>query len=142
MLKKILSISGKPGLYKLLSQGKNMLIVESLVDGKRMPSYNQDRVVSLGEIAIYTDEGEKPLREVLALMKEKYSGAPVDMEVKKADDEALKTLMADVLPSYDRDRVRVSDMRKLVAWYNLLVKTGNDDFSEEEAKKPEEEAKK
>ncbi|MBQ7163195.1 MAG: DUF5606 domain-containing protein [Bacteroidales bacterium] len=142
MLKKILSISGKPGLYKLLSQGKNMLIVESLIDGKRMPSYNQDRVVSLGEIAIYTDEGEKPLREVLALMKEKYSGAPVDMDVKKADDEALKTLMADILPSYDRDRVRVSDMRKLVAWYNLLVKTGNDDFTEEEAKKPEEDTKK
>ena len=142
MLKKILSISGKPGLYKLLSQGKNMLIVESLIDGKRMSSYNQDRVVSLGEIAIYTDEGEKPLREVLALMKEKYSGAPVDMDVKKADDEALKTLMADILPSYDRDRVRVSDMRKLVAWYNLLVKTGNDDFTEEEAKKPEEDTKK
>ncbi len=142
MLKKILSISGKPGLYKLLSQGKNMLIVESLIDGKRMPSYNQDRVVSLGEIAIYTDEGEKPLREVLALMKEKYSGAPVDMDVKKADDEALKTLMTDILPSYDRDRVRVSDMRKLVAWYNLLVKTGNDDFTEEEAKKPEEDTKK
>ena len=142
MLKKILSISGKPGLYKLLSQGKNMLIVESLIDGKRMPSYNQDRVVSLGEIAIYTDEGEKPLREVLALMKEKYSGAPVDMDVKKADDEALKTLMADILPSYDRDRVRISDMRKLVAWYNLLVKTGNDDFTEEEAKKPEEDTKK
>ena len=142
MLKKILSISGKPGLYKLLSQGKNMLIVESLIDGKRMPSYNQDRVVSLGEIAIYTDEGEKPLREVLALMKEKYSGAPVDMDVKKADDEALTTLKADILPSYDRDRVRISDMRKLVAWYNLLVKTGNDDFTEEEAKKPEEDTKK
>ncbi|MBP5170682.1 MAG: DUF5606 domain-containing protein [Bacteroidales bacterium] len=135
MLKKILSISGKPGLYKLLSQGKNMLIVESVADGKRMPSYNQDRVVSLGEIAIYTDEGEKPLREVMALMKEKYNGAPVDIDVKKADDETMSKLMAEILPTYDKDRVHIYDMKKLVTWYNLLVTTGNDDFSEEEKTK-------
>jgi len=133
MLQKILSISGKPGLYKLLSQGKNMLIVESLQDGKRMPSYNQDRVVSLGEIAIYTDEGEKPLREVFALMKEKYAGAPLEMEVKKAGEEEMKALMEEILPTYDKERVRVSDMKKLVSWYNLLVRTGNDDFSETQA---------
>ncbi len=105
MLKKILSISGKPGLYKLLSQGKNMLIVESVADGKRMPSYNQDRVVSLGEIAIYTDEGEKPLREVMALMKEKYNGGPVDIDVNKDDDERMSIRMAETLPTSDNHRV-------------------------------------
>ncbi|MDI9545201.1 MAG: DUF5606 domain-containing protein, partial [Bacteroidota bacterium] len=65
MLKKIVAVSGKPGLYKMLSQGKNMLIVESLVDGKRMPAYNKDKVMSLGEISMYTENGEKPLHEVL-----------------------------------------------------------------------------
>lgn len=139
MLRKILSIAGKPGLYKLISQGKNMLIVESLLDGRRMPSHNQDKVVSLGEIAIYTEEDEKPLREVLALIKEHENGACVSFDIKNCDEASLRDYMESVLPIYDKDRVRVSDMRKLFTWYNLLISTGNDDFSASEEEKTEQE---
>lgn len=139
MLRKILSIAGKPGLYKLISQGKNMLIVESLLDGRRMPSHNQDKVVSLGEIAIYTEEDEKPLREVLALIKEHENGACVSFDIKNCDEASLRDYMESVLPIYDKDRVRISDMRKLFTWYNLLVSTGNDDFSAPEEEKSEQE---
>lgn len=139
MLRKILSIAGKPGLYKLISQGKNMLIVESLLDGRRMPSHNQDKVVSLGEIAIYTEEDEKPLREVLALIKEHENGACVSFDIKNCDDASLRDYMESVLPIYDKDRVRISDMRKLFTWYNLLISTGNDDFSAPEEEKTEQE---
>ncbi|MBQ7945335.1 MAG: DUF5606 domain-containing protein [Bacteroidales bacterium] len=139
MLRKILSIAGKPGLYKLISQGKNMLIVESLLDGRRMPSHNQDKVVSLGEIAIYTEEDEKPLREVLALIKEHENGACVSFDIKNCDEASLRDYMESVLPIYDKDRVRVSDMRKLFTWYNLLISTGNDDFSAPEEEKTEQE---
>lgn len=139
MLRKILSIAGKPGLYKLISQGKNMLIVESLLDGRRMPSHNQDKVVSLGEIAIYTEEDEKPLREVLALIKEHENGACVSFDIKNCDEASLRDYMESVLPIYDKDRVRISDMRKLFTWYNLLVSTGNDDFSAPEEEKTEQE---
>ena len=139
MLRKILSIAGKPGLYKLISQGKNMLIVESLLDGRRMPSHNQDKVVSLGEIAIYTEEDEKPLREVLALIKEHENGACISFDIKNCDEASLRNYMESVLPIYDKDRVRVSDMRKLFTWYNLLISTGNDDFSAPEEEKTEQE---
>ena len=139
MLRKILSIAGKPGLYKLISQGKNMLIVESLLDGRRMPSHNQDKVVSLGEIAIYTEEDEKPLREVLALIKEHENGASVSFDIKNCDEASLRDYMESVLPIYDKDRVRISDMRKLFTWYNLLISTGNDDFSAPEEEKTEQE---
>jgi len=139
MLRKILSIAGKPGLYKLISQGKNMLIVESLLDGRRMPSHNQDKVVSLGEIAIYTEEDEKPLREVLALIKEHENGACVSFDIKNCDEASLRDYMESVLPIYDKDRVRISDMRKLFTWYNLLISTGNDDFSAPEEEKTEQE---
>lgn len=139
MLRKILSIAGKPGLYKLISQGKNMLIVESLLDGRRMPSHNQDKVVSLGEIAIYTEEDEKPLREVLALIKEHENGACVSFDIKNCDEASLRDYMESVLPIYDKDRVRISDMRKLFTWYNLLISTGNDDFSAPEEGKTEQE---
>lgn len=139
MLRKILSIAGKPGLYKLISQGKNMLIVESLLDGRRMPSHNQNKVVSLGEIAIYTEEDEKPLREVLALIKEHENGACVSFDIKNCDEASLRDYMESVLPIYDKDRVRISDMRKLFTWYNLLISTGNDDFSAPEEEKTEQE---
>ena len=84
MLKTILSISGKPGLYKLISQGKNMLIVESLVDKKRFPAYGNEKIISLGDIAMYTDTEEVPLKDVLLSMKKKENGAAVALDVKKA----------------------------------------------------------
>lgn len=140
MLKTILSISGKPGLYKLISQGKNMLIVESLIDGKRLPIYGKEKVISLGDISMYTDAEDVPLQEVLAAMKKKENGEPVAMDVKKASSDELRAYLAEVLPAFDRDRVYPTDIRKLIAWYNLLVKSGLTDFEKaEEAEKAEEE---
>lgn len=130
MLKTILSISGKAGLYKLVSQGKNMLIVESLTDKKRFPAYGNEKIISLGDIAMYTDTEDVPLREVLASMKKKENGAAVEMDVKKASVEDLRNYLEEVLPNFDRDRVYPSDIKKLISWYNLLVKSGMTDFEE------------
>lgn len=131
MIKQILSIAGRPGLYKLVSQGKNMLIVESLSDRKRVPAYARDKVTSLGDISIYTVEDDEPLPNVLQTLKEKTGGKEVD--VKAISD--LREYFAEILPTFDRDRVYLSDIKKLLGWYNLLVATGEDDFVEE---KPEE----
>ena len=138
MLKTILSISGKPGLFKLISQAKNMLIVESLQTGKRQPAYAHEKIISLGDIAIFTDEEDVPLSEVLNAIKEKENGAKVTLDTKKADNETLRAYLAEVLPNFDRERVYPTDIKKLISWYNLLVETGNTDFVEEE--KPQKDA--
>ncbi|MCM1293023.1 MAG: DUF5606 domain-containing protein [Bacteroides sp.] len=130
MIKTILSISGKPGLYKLVNQGKNMLIVESLQTGKRMPAYAHDKVVSLGDISIYTYEGDVPLADVLEAIKEKNAGAPVD--IKKMDDAELRTYFAEILPDFDDERVYTNDIRKLFAWYNQLIAAGVTEFKDKE----------
>jgi hypothetical protein len=141
MLKEILSISGKPGLYKLVTQGKNMLVVESLLDGKRIPSYSRDKVVSLGDIAIFTETEEIPLRQVLNNIKTKEQGGLCSIDA-KADNNVLKKYMAEVLPDYDRERVYPTDMRKLFNWYNILINSGLSDFDDpsSEEKTTEEEA--
>lgn len=133
MLKTILSISGKPGLYKLISQGKNMLIVESLADKKRIPAYGKEKIVSLGDIAMYTDADDVPLREILASIQKKENGAAVALDIKKASPEELREYMAAILPNFDRDRVHVSDIKKLISWYNLLVANGLTDFEDADA---------
>ena len=138
MLKTILSISGKPGLFKLISQAKNMLIVESLQTGKRQPAYAHEKIISLGDIAIFTDEEDVPLSEVLNAIKEKENGAKVTLDIKKDDNETLRAYLAEVLPNFDRERVYPTDIKKLISWYNLLVETGNTDFVEEE--KPQKDA--
>lgn len=130
MLKTILSISGKPGLYKLVSQGKNMLIVESLADKKRFPAYGNEKIISLGDIAMYTDTDDVPLKDVFAAMKKKENGAAVAMDLKKASQDELRAYLSEVLPNFDRDRVHVSDIKKLISWYNLLVANGMTDFEE------------
>jgi hypothetical protein len=122
MLKEILSIPGKPGLFKLVSQGKNMLIVESLIDGKRVPTYTKDKAVSLGDIAIFTEDAEIPLGQVFESVKAKENGAACSIDP-KADNDTLRKFMGEVLPDYDRDRVYPSDIRKLITWYNILVKS-------------------
>ena len=138
MLKTILAISGKPGLYKLISQAKNMLIVEAVsADEKRMPIYASDKVISLGDIAMYTDDDEVPLGLVLESVKNKENGAVTSINYKKASAEELHAFMAEVLPEYDRDRVHTSDIKKLIQWYNLLVSNGETDFVEEEPKTEE-----
>lgn len=135
MLRTILAISGKPGLFKLISQGKNMLIVET-VDSvkKRMPIYGRDQITSLGDIAMYTDADEVPLRQVLSAVKEKENGETVKLDVKKASKEELRNYFSEVLPNFDRERVHDSDIKKLISWYNILVTNELTDFSEEEKK--------
>ncbi len=130
MLNKILSIAGKPGLYKLVSQGKNMLIVESLLDGRRSPAYGNDKIVSLGDISMFTNEEDVPLRQVLKNMLEKEQGAEVALDAKKAKADELADYLQTVLPDFDRDRVHPNDIRKLISWYNILVKSGNTEFEE------------
>lgn len=128
MLRKILSISGRPGLFRLVNQGKNMLIVEDIATGKRVPAYARDRVSSLGDISIYTIDGDRPLPEVLELVKEKNEAKPVDL--KAAGD--LREYFATVLPDFDTERVYTADIKKLLQWYNLLVANGITDFAAEE----------
>jgi hypothetical protein len=141
MLKTILSISGKPGLYKLVSQGKNMLIVESIEDNKkRMPIYGAEKVISLGDIAMYTDDSEVPLREVFNTLKEKYNGQKVDFNAKKAKSDELFDFLTEVLPDFDRDRVYPNDVKKLISWYNVLIVNGFDDFSENKKEASKEES--
>ncbi|MDD4993850.1 MAG: DUF5606 domain-containing protein [Paludibacter sp.] len=131
MLKEILSVTGKPGLFKLVSQGKNMLIVESLIDGKRIPAYTKDKVVSLGDIAIFTETEEVPLGQVLESLKIKENGAICSVD-SKADNDKLRKFMGEVLPEYDRDRVYPSDIRKLISWYNILINAQITEFVAEE----------
>ncbi|MBO7068620.1 MAG: DUF5606 domain-containing protein [Bacteroidaceae bacterium] len=131
MLKKILAISGKPGLYKLVSRGNNSLIVESLdAQKKRMPVFGTDKVISLADIAMYTDEEEVPLRRVFKNIQEKEEGKKISLDYKKASKEELVAFMGEALPNYDRDRVYPTDMRKLAQWYNILVENGVTDFEE------------
>jgi hypothetical protein len=128
MLKKVLSISGKPGLYKLVSQGKNMLIVESLLDKKRQPAYSHEKMVSLADVAIYTDSDEKPLAQVLMLIKEKEGGKKASIDPKSPAD-ALRNYFKEILPDFDRDRVYPTDIKKILVWYNLLLDNGINDFT-------------
>ena len=128
MLKTILAISGKPGLFRLVSQGKNMLVVESLLNGKRTPAYNHEKIISLGDIAMYTDDEEVALGEVLESVKTKENGAVASIDYKKASQAELHAFMAEVLPTYDRDRVHTSDIKKLIQWYNILVSNGVTEF--------------
>ena len=138
MLRTILSVAGKAGLYKLVSNGRNMLIAEALdASKKRMPVHGVDKVVSLGDIAMYTDDEEVPLWQVLENVKTKCEGAACAIDYKKASNEELADFFAEVLPNYDRDRVYMSHVRKLIQWYNILVEANLTDFVPEEAEEEE-----
>ena len=140
MLKTILSISGKPGLYKLIAQGKNMLIAQSIsAEKKRFPAYGNEKIISLADIAMYTNDAEVPLRDVLESIKEKENAAVASIDPKKATAEELRSYLAEVLPDFDRDRVYVNDIKKLILWYNILVTNGITEFKETEAKEETEE---
>ena len=131
MLETILAISGKPGLYKLVSRGNNNLIVETIdAQKKRFPAFAADKVISLADIAMYTDEKEVPLREVLNNIKTKEGGKVASIDYRKASKEELFAYLGEVLPNFDRDRVYPADAKKLVQWYNLLVENGLDNFDE------------
>ena len=134
MIEKILSISGKPGLYRLVARGKNMLICENLADKHRVPALQHDKVLSLSDIAMYTVDGEVSLNSVFGKAKALTGGkiSPVDL---KAPAEEQRAWFAQVMPEYDADRVRACDIKKFIQWYNILIETGNDDFSEPEEEK-------
>lgn len=117
-LEKIISISGQPGLYQVISQTKYGLIAENLEDGKRIPVYSNFKVSSLGEISIYTDEADVPLNDVFLKILEKEAGKAVDVK----SDADVKAYFESILPTYDRERVYPSDMKKLLKWYNALAK--------------------
>ena len=141
MLKTILSISGKPGLYKLISQGKNMLIVESITpDKKRMPAYGNEKITSLADIAMYTNDSEVPLKDVLTSLKKKENGAVASIDPKKATVDELRAYFTEILPDYDRDRVYPTDIKKLISWYNILVSNNITDFVDVEVEKETTEA--
>ena len=136
MLKEILSISGKPGLFKLINNTANALIVESLLDGKRFPAYSNAKIIALEDISIYTEDEDMPLKTVFKRMYEKEEGKPAINH--KESSAAITNYIESVIPEYDADRVYVSDMRKMIQWYNLLLDKNllNFDEPEEEKKEP------
>lgn len=137
MQQTILSIAGKPGLYKLVSRGKNTLIVEALdTSHRRLPAFSTDRVTSLADIAMFTETDDVPLMTVLAAVRDKEEAKTCSLAYKKCKGEELREYFAGVLPSFDRDRVHDSDIRKLLSWYDILVANGITDF--EESMKPTE----
>ena len=125
----ILSIAGKPGLYKLVSRGKMNLIVEAIDDThRRMPAFSNDRVTSLGDIAMYTDADDIALWEVLVKLGEKEGLKPTSLKYKKCSSKELRAYFSEVLPNFDQDRVHDSDIKKLLQWYDILVNNGYTDF--------------
>ncbi|WP_025742997.1 DUF5606 family protein [Aquimarina pacifica] len=136
-LDKILAISGKPGLYELKTQTRSGFLAESLLDGKKISVSIRNNVSVLSEIAIYTFTEEVPLREIFKKIHEKEGG---DQSIShKESKNKLETYFSEVLPDYDEDRVYVSDMKKVIQWYNILQSKGITDFSEPEEKSSEEE---
>lgn len=130
MLKGILAISGQPGLFKVISEAKNSVIVESLLTGKRMPAYSTSKISALEDIAVFTQTEEISLKEVFKSIA-KLTGEGKVFDVKASGDE-LKDYFEEILPEYDRDRVYTSDMKKIISWYILLQEKELLDFSEED----------
>ena len=132
-LSKILAISGKPGLYRLVSRTKTGAIVESLVDGRRMPVFQSDKISSLNEISMFTISDDYPLRKVFSNIFVKENHQPIADEVKNASKADLFAYFGQVLPDMDAERVHASDIKKAINWYNLLLsKDLVDDKADEE----------
>lgn len=121
-LKDIMAIGGKPGLFRFISQAKNGIIIEGLEDKRRIPAYSSDKVSALEDIAIFTETGEVPLAEVFAAIYKKEDGKAT-MSHKSSPDQ-FKLLFEEIVPEYDRERVYVSDMKKVIMWYNILHSLG------------------
>ncbi|MCD4730675.1 MAG: DUF5606 domain-containing protein [Bacteroidales bacterium] len=135
-LSKILSISGKPGLFKMLAQTKNGMVVESLLDGKRFTAFSHERISTLEEISIYTDDEDMPLKDVLKAIYEKQNGEAALSH--KSEGDELKSFFEEAVPDYDKENVYVSDIKKVINWYNSLHEHKLLDFTEEELEKKEE----
>jgi len=136
-LSKILAISGKPGLYKMVAQTKNGLVVESMADQKKFTAFSHEKISTLEEISIYTEGEDKSLKEVLKAIYDQQEGKPA-IDHKSGSSE-LKDFFGEAVPDYDRDNVYVSDIKKVIQWYNILQEQDMLDFTEEE--NPEEEKK-
>lgn len=138
MLRTILSVTGRPGLFKIISQGKGTLIVEELGNAKRLPIHARDKVVSLGDIAMYTESGDTPLGEILDKVYAHYNGGKIDIKALVKED-GLKEAFGEVVEDFDRDRVYNNDIKKLFTWYNILIDNGYTKFTEEKEDKGEKE---
>jgi len=135
-LSKILSIAGKNGLFKVVTQAKHAVIVESLIDSKRFPAFGNEKISSLEEISVFTTGEDLPLKDVFKAMYEKLEGKPaIDP---KSDNNSLTKFFLGMIPDYDKDRVYVSDIKKMVSWYNMLLEKQLLDFTEEVSKPAEE----
>jgi dephospho-CoA kinase len=133
MKETILAISGKPGLYKLVSRGNGNLIVEALDSThRRQPAFGSDRITSLNDIAMFTDDEDIALTKVLENMKALEKGKKCSIDCKKASGDELREYFGKVLPNFDRDRVHNSDIKKLLQWYNILIENGITEFHVEE----------
>ncbi|MBQ0142144.1 MAG: DUF5606 domain-containing protein [Prevotellaceae bacterium] len=134
MIREILAVTGKPGLFKLVSRGNKMLIAETLdSQKKRVPIYVTNQVVGLSDISVYTNDGNDiPLAQVFENIGSEYSLQVVDIDHKKASSEEMKSWMSRILPNYDTDRVHIGDMRKMLQWYNILINNGITQFQKKE----------
>ena len=132
-LTEILAISGKPGLYKMMSHTKTGMLVESMADKKRFPVFAHEKVSSLEEISIFTEDDDVPLKDVFKKIHEMLEGDKALSHKSSADE--LKDFFDDVLPDYDKERVYVSDIKKVIQWYNVLHEMDMLDFTEEEESK-------
>lgn len=134
-IEKIISVAGKPGLYRMISQARNGVVIESLTDGKRIVASASERISRLSEIFMFTSSEDKPLPEILKIVKEKFGNKlPVNP---KSDNNALTDFFTEVLPDYDRERVYPSDIKKLVSWY-LILKDLPEEINEKTAPENEE----
>ena len=127
-LSKILSLAGKNGLFKVVSQAKNAVIVESLIDGKRFPAFGHEKISSLEEISVFTTGDDIALKDVFKAFNDKLEGKQAIES--KSDNNSLKKFFLEMVPEYDQDRVYVSDIKKMVSWYNMLMQHNLLDFSE------------
>jgi len=128
-LKEILSVSGKSGLFKVVAQTKNGAIVESLIDKKRFPVFSSDKISSLADISVFCEDKDMPLKEVLKRIFDKEQAKPAI--IKGDGNDKLKSYFEEVLPEYSKERVYVSDIKKIVNWYNLLLENDLLKFEEE-----------
>jgi len=123
-ISKVIAIAGMPGLYTVVAQAKNGVIVESLVDKKRIPAFNSHKISALSDISIYTTGDDLPLKDALQKIFDKEKGGKC-MDTKSNDEKALRDYTLTVIPEYDAERVHISDLRKLFNWYNMLHTSGH-----------------
>ena len=133
---KIVSISGKSGLFKVVSQSKNAVIVESLTDQKRFPAFGHEKMSSLGEISVFTTGEDLPLKDILKAFHVKLEGKSAPDP--KSNNTVLLNFFQEMVPDFDQERVYISDIRKMISWYNMLLDQNLLDFTEPAEEKPAE----